>query len=166
MCRSGHPVLPVLFMSYHRFLNASNTTGPTSGAELRTHFGASEFSIQFYVGFVLLNSHFSVQCFIDLVVLLSLLCFVLAPLLLVIVLFVLRFTSFDYPFGIFLILLMNLLMNSERVCVHGCLNLCSLQSELIPNKKNVSGQKSTINKAKSQFSGKKRNECTFIGYGI
>ena len=60
MCRSGHPVLPVLFMSYHRILNASNTTGPTSGTELRIHSGASEFSIQFYVGFVLLNSHFSV----------------------------------------------------------------------------------------------------------
>ena len=96
-----------------------------------------------------------------LVVLLSLLCFVLVPLLLIIVLFVLRFTSFDYPFGIFLILLMKLLMNSERTCVHGCLNLCSLQSEIIPNKKHVSGQKITINKAKSQFSGKKRNKCTF-----
>ena len=96
--RKHFPVLSS-FMTYHRVYNYINTTGVTSGAATVNPSGEPEFTP------VLSSVHVTRSlvlcvCFVDC-------CLSFFPFLLAIMLFVLRFTHSDYPFGIF-----NLIVSS------------------------------------------------------
>jgi hypothetical protein len=87
-CRKHFSVLSS-FMTYHRV----NTTGVTSGAATANPSGEPEFTPVFSSVHVTRLLVLCV-CFVDC-------CLFFCPFLLAIVLFVLRFTHSDYPFGIF-----------------------------------------------------------------
>ena len=109
--RNHNPVLSS-FMTYHTVCNKSSMMVPNVEQKLIT-LSEHPSSSPVFVGFVLLNLQFSVQCFVDrcffllhfllLAIVLSvlLLAIVVSVLLLAIVVSVLLYTDFDQPFGIF-----------------------------------------------------------------
>ena len=107
ICRNYDSVLS-LIMTYHRVCNTTNTTGVKCGRETANPSGILEFT-PCSVGIVLPDLLFSVYWLVDHC--LSFFFFFL----LAIVLYVLPFTTFEYPFGIFKPFLINTVFLCEII---------------------------------------------------